>query len=403
MTVAAPAAQVSADPPRTARRFAMAVFVVVACALGILIPLSSAHLSQGEGTRGTTTHLDSVLGPWIQFDAGWYRRVSEEGYSDAEVDNYNTHRESAAAFFPGYPLAVRAATPAAGGDPFLAEIAVTVACGALSAILFIIWCRRRLPDPAARLAVLALFLFPYSYYLVAAPYADAMFLAATLAAFLLAEDDRPVLAGLAGAVATATRPVGFGVCLGLVLVILERRGAFGRRPWQVLWSRVRRRDAAVLLSGLGVGGFMAYSWYRFGSPMAFSIAQRGWDQTLDLHTVLKLNFFDHLVNDDRHGYVLRLALQGVLAFVFLAAIPAVWRRFGAAYGVYTLVVLALPTIGSGMFISVGRYLLAAFPVFALAGEWLARRERRAVAALLGVSALGLAVIANYYGRSYFMS
>jgi len=392
------------QPKEPTWRFALGAFAITAFILGVIVPLSSAHLSQGEGFRGTVSHFDAALGPWIQFDGGWYGVISQEGYSDAQVDNYKAGRESAAAFFPGYPAAVRAVTPVTDGDPFLAEIAVTVVAGALLMIVFLRWCRRRQGARASQLALIALLAFPYGWYLIAAPYGDALFLLATIGAFLLVEDDRPVLAGLLGAVATATRPVGFAVIVGLAVLVAEKRGALqwlGRIRFDR--SRLRRGDAGVLLSAVGAGAFMVYEWFRFGSPLAYSVAQRGWDHALDIQTVFKIPFFDHVLHDPRPGFVLRLTAQGVLVFIFLAAVPAVWRRFGAGYGLYTAVVLALPTIGSATFISTGRYVLAAFPVFALAGEWLAERSQRFSHAALAASALTLCVFASFYGRSFFMS
>jgi hypothetical protein len=400
----APVESPSGDKQRGAWRFALLAFAVVAVVLGIVVPLSNAPLSPGEGHRGEVTQLDSVLGPWIQFDAGWYRRISEDGYTDADVASYDAGQESAAAFFPGYPAAVRAATPLAGGDPFLAEIAVTMLAGALVAILFLRWCQRRESVDSSRMAVLALLLFPYAFYLIAAPYGDALFLLATIAAFLFAEDDRPVLAGLAGAVATLTRPVGIAVVIGLVVVVLEKRGALQWRPrFRLARSRVRRGDPAVLLSCLGAGAFMVYEWFRFGSPVAYSIAQRGWDQAFGVRTALKFRFFDHVLHDPRPGFVLRLAAQAVLVLVFVAAVPAVWRRFGAGYGLYTAIALALPTIGSATFISTGRYVLAAFPVFALLGEWLARQPRVRTGAVLATSCLALVFMASLFGRSFLVA
>ena len=402
--LATPVESPSDGKDRATWRFALVAFAVVAIVLGIVVPLSNAHLSPGEGHRGEVTKLDSVLGPWIQFDAGWYRRISEDGYTDADVANYDAGEESAAAFFPGYPAAVRAATPVVGDDPFLAEIAVTMVAGALVAILFLRWCRRRVSANSSRMAVLALLLFPYAFYLVAAPYGDALFLLATVAAFLLAEDDRPVLAGLAGAVATLTRPVGIAVVIGLVVVVAEKRGALRWRPrLRFDRSRLRRSDPAVLLSGLGAAAFMVYEWFRFGSPVAYSIAQRGWDQAFGVRTALKFRFFDHVLHDPRPGFVLRLAAQAVLVIVFVAAVPAVWRRFGAGYGLYTAIALALPTIGSATFISTGRYVLAAFPVFALFGVWLSEQRPRVAHAVLALSAIGLVSFASLYGRSFLMA
>ena len=88
--------------------------------------------------------------------------------------------------------------------------------------------------------------------------------------------------------------------------------------------------------------------------------------------------------------------------MFLAAIPLVYKRFGGGYAVYTAVILAIPLIGSSSFMGFGRYLLAAFPVFAVGGELLADRSRARRVALVG-SSLGLLVLASFFGRGFYLS
>jgi hypothetical protein len=56
------------------------------------------------------------------------------------------------------------------------------------------------------------------------------------------------------------------------------------------------------------------------------------------------------------------SLYGVTGILFALAIPFVWRRLGAAYGLLMLVNLWLP-LSSGVFEGVGRYCSVLFPCF----------------------------------------
>ena len=126
---------------------------------------------------------------------------------------------------------------------------VTLACGAGVVVLFRRWCDDRVDPVVARMAMITLLLYPYAFYLMGALYADALFLLATISAFLLLERGHPVLAGLAGAVATGARPVGIAVVVGLVAVTLWRKGTVARREGRLRIDlhTLRPADGGVLL------------------------------------------------------------------------------------------------------------------------------------------------------------
>jgi hypothetical protein len=262
---------------------------------------------------------------------------------------------------------------------------------------------------------LLLALYPYAWFLFGSGYGDALFIALTISAMLLVERDRPVLAGLAGAAASATRLIGVGSVLGVIAITLQRRNAVVRREadddpprhwwsgWRLDRSRLRPADAGVLLGFGGVVSYCIFLYVRTGDFLAWNTVQSapGWNQGTGPKTWIKYTFFAEVLRGSP-GYSVRLVLQALLCLVFVAAIPLVFRRFGGGYALYTAVILAIPLIGSSSFMGFGRYLLAAFPVFALGGEFLADRPvpRRAA---LAVSSVGLVVLASFFGRGFYLS
>jgi Gpi18-like mannosyltransferase len=197
-------------------------FVSVAAVLYLVMGAVAPHLPEASGPRLAPPFTGPAwLEGWAQWDSGWYERIASEGYS------FVAGRQSTVAFFPAYPLTMRVAGTAIG-DMNVAGIVVTFLAGMAGAALFFAWVRARLAPVAAWTALAAFLLFPYAFYLYGVVYADALFIAALLGAFLLLEDDRPVLAGLAGAVATAARPVGVVLVVALVVRAVERRGGL----WQ---------------------------------------------------------------------------------------------------------------------------------------------------------------------------
>lgn len=335
---------------------------------------------------------------WVRYDAGWYVMIADHGYT------YSPGQQSTVAFFPAYALAMRGLGGLLGNVP-LAGIAVTIACGAGALVAFHRWCLALLSPPAALTAVACLALYPYAYYLYGAVYGDALFLLCALLAFLAFEHDHLWLAGLAGAVATGTRLVGIAVVVGLVVGVLERRSALTRRGgrWPRLdVRRLRPGDAGVLVSVGGLAAFAAYLWSRFDDPLLFSTVQETWGQEPGWRTWFKYDIYRWLRDEPDLFYTHGLLIQAALWALVLATVPAVTRRFGWRYGAYLVALVVVPAIGSQDFQGMGRYLLGAFPSFALLGSLLAE-HRWARRAMLPLSAVALVVFTGMFANGRYIS
>ncbi len=351
---------------------------------------------------------------WMRWDANWYREIIRHGY------RYYPGVQSSVAYFPAYPAAVASIAWAFPGLP-AAAITVTVLSGLGAAVLFHRWCCDRMSPAAATTALLVLLVYPYAWYLYGAVYSDAFFLMLVLATFVLVERERYWMAGLVGLVVTASRPTGIAVAVGVVLVVLERAnqarreesfvigagggagsgvvdlavgGGAGRRrpPCRVgddgsptsrtsgfLWELRRRFDprgfprpaAPVLLSFLGLAGWCAYLYSRFGDALLFVDAEGAWHQGAGPRTWFKVEFFTKIHQVPHSIFADSLMLHAVLGVAAILVVPRVARRFGWGYAGYVLAVMGIPLLGTKDFMSCGRYLLAAFPVFAVVGFELA--------------------------------
>jgi Gpi18-like mannosyltransferase len=340
----------STEPARVRAFPAVRLYCAIAATLTLVVALAPQMWTQGNAPPRPHMVADWLLGNWLWWDGTWYVDIAQHGYS------FHPHQQSSVAFFPAYPLVVRLLSVALPGGVDLAAILVTVASGIAVFVLFQRWCRSRLTPTATMWALIALAIYPYAWFLYGAAYSDALFLAAAIGAFVLIESDRPVAAGALGIVATAARPTGIAVLIGLIAIVLARRER-------------KARDFSVAIAGLGIGAWCVWLAFRFGHPFAFVEAEgaHGWDRTPGLATWFKLAFFDHLTHDSVDIWV-PLVLQALMCIVFLAAIPTVARRFGMGYAVFVAAAVLIPTISTDDFMGTGRYLLAAFPVFAIAGE-----------------------------------
>jgi hypothetical protein len=386
-----------------------AAFLAVGAVLTVVVALADPHRRAPDLNATLTGPV--WLDGWFHYDAGWYLKIATQGYE------YVPGQQSSIAFFPVYPLTVRALGGVLG-DYQVAGSLVGILAGLATALLFGRWAWDRLPRRAAVLAIALLLVYPYAIFLYGAIYADSLFMLCTIGAFLLLDRRWYVTAGLVGALATAGRPVGTAVIVGLVVRTLEllaqdRRAASGdvvpgRVGWRDLVGAVRDvrpRQLGVLLSCLGLALWSGYLWLEFGDPLAFVHVESapGWDQGVGPHTWFKLGYVE-LLRDGHYRTAALLTLQALVCVVAVLLLPRVWRLFGWGYLAYAAVVLLIPIVGTDDFMGTGRYALAAFPVIAAAGDWLAglrsRALRTGLLALCGVLLLGLTVM---FGISFEVS
>ena len=408
--------------PRPAWWYGGAAFAAVAVVLWAVVGLSAAWLPW-TGARSNFFPGSPWLEGWVHFDAGWYRDIADNGYS------YVPGAQSSVAFFPAYPLAMRG-LGAVLGDTLLAGILVTVAAGGAAATMVWIWFRDRLSPAAAWTAMGLFLLYPYAFYLYGAVYADALFVAALLAAFLLLETGHVWLAGLAGAVATASRPIGLVVVAGLVVRAMERRGVFprgridGGRTWTggreadvesadgtpvrggrkplVDLRRINWRDAPVLVSVMGLGAYAYFLNRRFGNPFLFAEVEKHWGQGAGPRTWFKVEFFKGVTNFGDPPSWLAYVAHPIVVVVALVLVPRVFRRFGWGYGVFSLLAVGLAAFSTKDFFGSGRYVLAAFPCFAAAADLLVGHPKLRAWAL-GTSGTVLVVMTSLFARGSYLS
>jgi hypothetical protein len=386
----------------------LGLYALIAAVLTIVATIAAGYAITKPAFATLTG--PSWLDAWYAFDSDWYYQIATNGYT------YVPGRQSSVAFFPTYPMTVRAAGWIIG-DYQIAGQLLSVLAGAAAVVLFTRWVWQRLPRASAVTAIGALMLYPFAFFLYGPMYGDSLFLLIGLTAFLLLERRQYWLAGVVGALATAGRPNGIAVAVGLVIGMLEvlalRRAATGSsstatdpggdwpvRPRFVELIRavqsIRWREAGVFVSGLGLVGWCIYLWYEFADPLLFLEVQSTWDQGAGPTTWFKVKYFDiFLAGGYRWG--LLLTVQAVAVVIGLLLLGRVRRYFGWGYAAYALVVLAIPLIGTGDFLGTGRYVMVAFPVMAAGGHLLATLRWPWVRwAFLACCAIGIMVSTALY-------
>jgi hypothetical protein len=394
------AAEVVSDPapPSDSTRPLHPLALWTAVAAAVLVVQFVAGFRHGKNVELGSGLLDGLN----QFDGPEYLRIASEGYQARQL-----------VWFPLYPLLIAALTVVVR-DPLLAAVLISLAASAAAALLCWRWLEAKGVDGARRTTALAaLLLYPYAWFLYGAVYADALFLALCLGAFLALEKDRRVIAAVAAAAATATRPSGFALVIGLLVVALERDGVLTLSTEGAGWIRrlhvpsrvdLQRLRAATLWPLAGLGGlaaYGAYQWFEWGSPLRFSTEQGNYHEP-GTASALKQQFFAAFYEGFDARHLATTTFQAVILAAVVLAVPAVGRRFGWGYATYCFGLALLPAVSVSTFMGVGRYLLPAFPVFALVGEWLA--DRPGLRAGWLAASGGLMLLMTFgFARSWYLS
>jgi hypothetical protein len=308
---------------------------------------------------------------WARWDSVFFLRIAEHGYD-----------KTSAAFGPLYPGLVWLVGHAFFGQYVIAGIAVSLAAALGSFVLLQGVAEERLGVDGARRTVLYLAVFPMALFLQAV-YSESLFLLLVLAAFALAERRRFGGAGIAAGLAILTRVAGIALLPALALL-----------AW-------RQRDRLRAFAGLGLALPLAavyplILWRQVGDPWAFAHAQDRWHRHLS-HAGPLGGIWDALVHWTPSGAGVHHAvavnaedLAFLLLFILLTVIA--WRRFGAPYGLFAAISLAIPLSYPSArwpLLSLPRFGLVIFPFF-LALAVLGGRPR-VHTAIVACSALFLGV------------
>jgi hypothetical protein len=301
-----------------------------------------------------------VTRAWAHWDAGWYASIAKDGYS------YTPGEQSSVAFFPAYPLAIRALT-ALGLNRFVAGVLLTMLFGCAGLFVFDRWAAHLADEDTALRATALVVVYPFAFFLFGAMYSDAMYLCAAAGAFYALERDRLGVTVLLGAIACAARPVGPALVIGLLARRIELRATAG--------ERIGARDLVPALAGAGLAAYMLFLRARFDDPLAFARAQAAWSNLAGSQSMLKFRFFELVAQSPTDFGTFLKALHGLIAISALACAIPIWRRLSKGYAVYVAVAMAMPLISSKDFMGLGRYAIAAFPVFLMLAQLLAPRPR----------------------------
>ena len=323
----------------------------------------------------TSNGTADLVGVSWQWDGEWFFGIITDGY------DWNPGAHSNVAFFPLFPMLVRAAAEVLPGSVLSVGVVVNhvVFFAALVAVWF--YAEGRAGAEVAGRTVLLLSIFPTAFFFSAA-YSEPVFLLTCAAALTFMHRGNFLVAGVAGLFASLARPAGLLLAVPYLILLWRSRGdAWGWREWLP-------KLAPVALIGVGIGLYALYLGVQFGEPLAFSKAQQAWGREMTFPLLAlgraavalgasqphQLPFFMNIVNVTASIGALWLAVR-------------MWKSepAGAAFVVLALLAYLTYPVGPGSAAwdpwqgnsiqSMGRYVATLFPIFVPMARWGARPER----------------------------
>lgn len=289
--------------------------------------------------HGDTGGHGAAAEPWRRWDALWFMKTAREGYS------FIPGRQNNTSIMPLYPT-LMSGLMRAGVDAVWSGVLISNAFLFISTMLMLYLGACIIGAHATQRATLALLLFPTSFVFSGA-YSESLFLCATLGAFAFALRDEWAEAGLCGFAAALTRFTGVTLIVPLAVVFFLNKKKRGGSPARILW---------LLFIPLAPLVFFAYLDVSTGSFWNYFHAQAGWDKKLAWPWVGLA--WEIVGRAPRLDNVLNVGA----AAAFTALGVAVWRRYGAAFGLFMLLGVLAPACAA-QWIGMPRYMAVLFPAF----------------------------------------
>jgi hypothetical protein len=365
-----------------------AMFALGVLAMGLVPTLAQGSVPGWKGPAARAGWHNAITA-WERADALWYLRIASGGYRGDD---------GSAAFFPLYPMVVRAVGFVTGGHWLLA--AYVVSNVSLIFALTFLYRLTELEHSAARArrAVVLACIFPTAFFLFA-PYTESLFLALSVGAFYCARRGRWGLVAALGIAAALTRSPGL-----LLAPALAVEAFLQWRSGDPL-GRHRRLIAGVLASAavpLGTLLYLGY-WWRYGTSWRrpFDVQKEGWGKQA-------AGPWETLQHGFRVGYQFIGTYPGAyftvdaLVVALLLAV-AVWAsvRVRPTYAVYVWLSVLFPMLlmwPGRPFLSLPRLYVVVFPVFWALAAFEARWRARDI--VVAVSAGGCALLGTFFVTAY---
>jgi len=345
----------------------------------------SQSFSKWPGLKSCGNKFDPAFYRW---DSGWYTEISQRGYS------FSPDRQSSIAFWPLYPLAIRAAHELTNLRPGKVAYDLSIIFAFLAMLVIYRLARLDYSEKTSRYIYFFILFWPASYFLIAV-YPESLFVFLAALSLYLGRKEKWLWAGIVAALLALTKPYGVFMAPTLIAEYFVVRG----KNWKIFF---RKWDwLPLLLPFASVVSFAYYNYQKFGNAFAYLQTEKNWGRGYG-------NFAVSLIREAREfmvpptklldGSHAQYVIYLISFFFSIWALYVSWKKVRRTYLIFPLLILAA-AFTSGTLTSWSRYMLLGFPILFGPAVWLAEKKYLKYA-YLSVSLAFLLFIASLFVRCY---
>lgn len=351
------------------------VFVTVAMIFGLVLPVKMSFL----GGSAEYYFDNPLVWSWANFDGVHYLGIAGFGYRQFEQ-----------AFFPLYPWLIHTIAVFSLANYVLVGLLLSNVSIFIALIIFYYLVRLDNPQNASW-AILYLLFFPTSFYF-AGVYTESFFFLLVIVSFLAARQKLWWLAGICGALASATRLA--GVFLFPALLVEYLKSHRNDKKW--LW---------LFLIPLGLLLYMYWLNQNYGDPLYFFHAQsafssgRSGSSFILLPQVVFRYLKIFLTAKFNYQYLISL-FEFTASFGIMGLLIYGINKMRPSYWIFAFLSFIVPTL-TGTFLSMPRFAVTMFPLFILLPTILKTNRSRVF--VLGAFLALLFIATMLYTRGYWIA
>lgn len=336
-------------------------------------------------TNSLNANVDDLQKAFVHWDGEWYMQIINEGYdkdySSFEPEHWycNTGEGNCQrnfAFFPLYPISIIGLSDLTGLDHTVSGILISNLSFVIAALLLFKLTKELVNARVAWYSLAVIIVAPTSF-VFSAFMSESLYMMLFLLSVYLGLKQKWLLAGISGALLSATRNTGIMIIPVLLAIYIEKKYE-GKKSPGINLKLIKGLDlkvvVSILLAGLGLVAFMIYLNSVVGDPLAFINIQRYWEKPVNgispilaipysfvnwqLETSLKIHVYNL-------GYFMLLAVLGLWG----------WKKRKLPISQLLIMTFVFIPMLSGSMLALPRYISVLYPMYILAAMVMARFKR----------------------------